>query len=280
MSCRATGSERHSSEPLECPGARTLGPGPLGLPSETKDHGSDLELATATLARSSPSVRGLGTAARRRAGPNAGCPARQALPTSAQVDDIGMLPAGQDAAEAFYRVIDAALPRHPHLGSRPTAGSTRSCVEDGVEVAFRLLVVPLREVRPGRDLSLAPAEPPGNPGRFNRLLRERGNRGYRSAWERLLGVSVARVRPERSSGLGGYITEAWSGAAGGSMVARWVMRVAPLRCNTTRCWGGGNGPGIGRVCRYAGWSPATTDTGSGWPCPRFTGGCPLPCSRW
>ena len=28
------------------------------------------------------------------------------------VDDIGMLPAGQDAAEAFYRVIDAAYERH------------------------------------------------------------------------------------------------------------------------------------------------------------------------
>ncbi|MFV2022989.1 ATP-binding protein, partial [Micromonospora sp. LOL_023] len=27
------------------------------------------------------------------------------------VDDIGMLPAGQDAAEAFYRVIDAAYER-------------------------------------------------------------------------------------------------------------------------------------------------------------------------
>ena len=27
------------------------------------------------------------------------------------VDDIGMLPAGQDAAEAFYRVVDAAYER-------------------------------------------------------------------------------------------------------------------------------------------------------------------------
>lgn len=27
------------------------------------------------------------------------------------VDDIGMLPAGQDAAEAFYRIIDAAYER-------------------------------------------------------------------------------------------------------------------------------------------------------------------------
>ncbi len=27
------------------------------------------------------------------------------------IDDIGMLPAGQDAAEAFYRVIDAAYER-------------------------------------------------------------------------------------------------------------------------------------------------------------------------
>ena len=28
------------------------------------------------------------------------------------IDDIGMLPAGQDAAEAFYRVVDAAYERH------------------------------------------------------------------------------------------------------------------------------------------------------------------------
>ena len=27
------------------------------------------------------------------------------------VDDIGMLPAGQDAAEAFYRIVDAAYER-------------------------------------------------------------------------------------------------------------------------------------------------------------------------
>jgi DNA replication protein DnaC len=27
------------------------------------------------------------------------------------VDDIGMLPAGQEAAEAFYRVVDAAYER-------------------------------------------------------------------------------------------------------------------------------------------------------------------------
>jgi DNA replication protein DnaC len=27
------------------------------------------------------------------------------------VDDFGMLPAGQDAAEAFYRVVDAAYER-------------------------------------------------------------------------------------------------------------------------------------------------------------------------
>ncbi len=27
------------------------------------------------------------------------------------IDDIGMLPAGQDAAEAFYRVVDAAYER-------------------------------------------------------------------------------------------------------------------------------------------------------------------------
>ena len=28
------------------------------------------------------------------------------------IDDIGMLPSGQDAAEAFYRVVDAAYEKH------------------------------------------------------------------------------------------------------------------------------------------------------------------------
>jgi hypothetical protein len=45
------------------------------------------------------------------------------------VDDIGMLPAGQDAAEAFYRITDAAYERrsvavtsniHPRLDSTPS----------------------------------------------------------------------------------------------------------------------------------------------------------------
>ncbi len=35
----------------------------------------------------------------------------RAMPTSAQIDDIGLLPAGQDAAEAFCRVVDAAYER-------------------------------------------------------------------------------------------------------------------------------------------------------------------------
>jgi hypothetical protein len=33
------------------------------------------------------------------------------IPTSGKIDDIGMLPAGQEAAEACYRVVDAAYER-------------------------------------------------------------------------------------------------------------------------------------------------------------------------
>ncbi len=60
------------------------------------------------------------------------------------VDDIGMLPAGQEAAEAFYRVIDAAYERrsvavtsniHPsrfdQIMPKITAGSRRGCVRCG-----------------------------------------------------------------------------------------------------------------------------------------------------
>ena len=46
------------------------------------------------------------------------------------VDDIGMLPAGQDAGEAFYRVVDAAYERRSIAVTSPTCtppGSTRSC---------------------------------------------------------------------------------------------------------------------------------------------------------
>ncbi len=45
------------------------------------------------------------------------------------VDDIGMLPAGQDAAEAFYRIVDAAYERRSVAvtSNIHQAGSTRSC---------------------------------------------------------------------------------------------------------------------------------------------------------
>ena len=45
------------------------------------------------------------------------------------VDDIGMLPAGQEAAEAFYRVVDAAYERRSVAvtSNIHPAGSTRSC---------------------------------------------------------------------------------------------------------------------------------------------------------
>jgi DNA replication protein DnaC len=45
------------------------------------------------------------------------------------VDDIGMLPAGQDAAEAFYRVVDAAYERRSVAvtSNIHPSGSTRSC---------------------------------------------------------------------------------------------------------------------------------------------------------
>jgi DNA replication protein DnaC len=49
------------------------------------------------------------------------------------VDDIRMLPAGQDATEAFYRIIDAAYERrstavtsNPHPSKAHT--SARTCV--------------------------------------------------------------------------------------------------------------------------------------------------------
>ena len=45
------------------------------------------------------------------------------------VDDIGMLPAGQDAAEAFYRITDAAYERRSLIvtSNIHPSGSTRSC---------------------------------------------------------------------------------------------------------------------------------------------------------
>jgi len=44
------------------------------------------------------------------------------------VDDIGMLPAGQDAAEAFYRIVDAAYERRSiAVTSNIHPASTASC---------------------------------------------------------------------------------------------------------------------------------------------------------
>ncbi|MFC9931273.1 ATP-binding protein [Streptomyces sp. NPDC127190] len=46
------------------------------------------------------------------------------------IDDIGLLPVGEDAAEAFYRIIDAADERRSIAVTsniQPQMASTRSC---------------------------------------------------------------------------------------------------------------------------------------------------------
>src|SRR5947209_479735 len=96
------------------------------------------------------------------------------------VDDIGMLPAGQDAAEAFYRITDAAYERraiavtsniHPSKAHMFTATYVRRCRKlDGFRPAWPVVLSPARFRLSG---DMRPARRPGAPRAAARPGRRR-----------------------------------------------------------------------------------------------------------